>query len=308
MNEQQKKIVAIVATYNGAGWISKALLSLQCSEVSVSIIVVDNASTDETVAIIQNGFRDITLIRMPANLGFGRANNIGLQHALKNNAGYVLLLNQDACLSPDTVKILVEIADRHPDFGILSPLQLEYDGDELEPSFFAFINTNRRFMSDILQGKPQEIYEVEFVNAAIWLVTRPAIEKIGGFDPIFSMYGEDNDYCCRARFHGCKIGITPKAIGHHQASSIDLAAMSFSRQYLKLTSQLLFLLKRPDRIFTRSCIGVLIAWSKRLLVHSIDGEMKGLCATMLAMATAFFRLPSVYKHYLKCKQQGKSWL
>jgi GT2 family glycosyltransferase len=308
MNNFDKKVFAVIATWNGAAWISEAILSLQKSSVSINIVIVDNASTDETLAIVTKAFQNILLIRLNENLGFAQANNTGIQHALSHGADYVLLLNQDAKIQADTLGHLLEASAQHPDFGILSPIHVAYDKPEIAPSFFSFINNNVVFMSDILLNRLKEIYEVEYCNAAIWLLTRTVIEKTGGFDPIFFMYGEDNDYCYRARMHGYKVGIIPKAVAYHQCRSVDLSTMSLKKQYCKLSSQLVYLLKRPDHNFFLSCTGVLIAWLKRMIVEIINLEMRGFFASTASLISVFFHLGNIYRHYCQCKKPGKSWL
>jgi len=308
MNSSDKKIFAVIVTWNGAAWISEAILSLQKSSVPIDIIIVDNASTDETTTIITREFQNSRLIRLNKNLGFAQANNRGIQLALSLGADYVLLLNQDAKVQADTVGLLIQASEQHPAFGILSPMHVAYDKPEIETSFFAFINNNVAFISDILLNRLNEIYEIEFCNAAIWLLTRAVIEKIGGFDPIFFMYGEDNDYCYRARMHGYKIGIIPKAVAYHQCSSADLHAMSLKKQYDKLSSQLIYLLKRPDHNFFFSCTGLFIAWGKRMIVEIINLEIMGFIALTASLVLVFFRLRNIYRHYRQCKKPGRYWL
>ncbi len=308
MLNTNKKIFAVIVTWNGAAWISEAILSLQKSSVSIAIVIVDNASTDETAAIVTRAFQDVLLIRLNENIGFAQANNTGIQYALSQEADYVLLLNQDAKVQPDMVGQLLQASEQHPDFGILSPIHVAYDKPEVEASFFSFINNNILFMSDLLLSKSKEIYEIEFCNAAIWLLTRAVIDKIGGFDPIFFMYGEDNDYCYRARMHGYKIGIIPKAVAYHQCSSVDFHTMSLKKQYAKLSSQLIYLLKRPDHNFFFSCTGVLIASLKRMMVEIINLEIRSFFASTVSLITVFSRLGNIYKHYRQCKEARKSWL
>jgi N-acetylglucosaminyl-diphospho-decaprenol L-rhamnosyltransferase len=97
------KVVVIIVTYNGAGWIEKCLNSLRNSSLNTDVIVIDNASTDETVSLIENLYPEVELVKRANNLGFGQANNIGLRMALDQNADFVFLLNQDAWIDQDTI-------------------------------------------------------------------------------------------------------------------------------------------------------------------------------------------------------------
>ena len=95
------RIFTVIVTYNAmqSNWIDKCLRSLQNSTIASTAIVVDNGSTDGTCEYVPNTFPDAVWLPQNKNLGFGQANNIGIRYALKNNADYILLLNQDATIS-----------------------------------------------------------------------------------------------------------------------------------------------------------------------------------------------------------------
>ncbi|MBN2106688.1 MAG: glycosyltransferase family 2 protein [Deltaproteobacteria bacterium] len=308
MSGPDRKTSAVIVTWNGAAWIAGAVASLRASSVPLDIIIVDNASTDATKEVVTKAFPDVAVLSLDANHGFARANNTGLQHALAHGAEYVLLLNQDAKVEPDTVTRLIEASERHPDFGILSPVHLAYDGGGIEPAFFSFINGHVSFISDMVQGRGRDVYETAFVNAAAWLLPRRTLETVGGLDPLFFMYGEDNDYCHRTRARGLKVGFVPRAFAYHQASSMHVASLPFKKQYLKLQSQIICLLKRPDHSFVFSCAGLAVAWTKRMLIQLMDVDLKGFAASGLAVLTASFRIMTVYRHYRECKKRGRIWL
>lgn len=204
----------IIVTYNGIPWIKRCLDS--CNEYNV--IVIDNASHDETTTFIETNYPDVIQLKQDKNLGFGQANNLGIIHALNNGAEYVFLLNQDAYLQKNTLKILIETNQNNPKFGILSPIHLNGEGKRLDKNFSNYVayRNNPDFYSDfILEKSLSNVYEVPFVNAAGWLLTRGILESVGGFDPIFFHYGEDDNYCQRAIYHGFKIGVVPTAFMLH---------------------------------------------------------------------------------------------
>lgn len=206
-------------------WLPKCLE--QCAPYN--LIVVDNASTDGTVEYIKTHFKHTLLLEQDKNQGFGQANNIGISVALKKGADCVFLLNQDVYLHSGCIDKLVDIQQQHPEFGILSPIHLNGSGDKLDEKFAAYVDYtgNADFYSDFVLKKPlQEMYEVSFVNAAGWLLSRDILETVGGFDPIFFHYGEDENYCHRAKFHGFKIGVASKAfMNHDRQDRADLQVM-----------------------------------------------------------------------------------
>lgn len=199
-------------------WIKKCLDSLQNNTVKTEIIIIDNASTDNTIAFIRSNYPTIQLIQQSKNLGFGKANNIGITIAIKNGAESVFLLNQDAYVEKNTLEKLVEISNANDAYGIISPMQFDWKGAQLEHYFELFASKNKNFYLDTLLKKElKPIYKVPFVNAAAWLLPRKTIEIIGGFDPIFHHYGEDNNYCQRVLFHGLKIGFVPNVVIFHDS-------------------------------------------------------------------------------------------
>ena len=200
----------IIVTYNGMPWLRECLDSCK----NYQVIVVDNASSDNTVCTIQNEFPQIILIQMTENLGFGQANNFGIQYALKQGAEHVFLLNQDAYIIDSCLEQLIRLQKQNSEYGILSPLHLDNSASKLEKNFFKYIlkAEKENYFSNLVLNQPIEtIYELPFVNAAAWLISRECLEKVGGFDPIFFHYGEDANYCHRLTYHNFKIGFTPSA-------------------------------------------------------------------------------------------------
>ncbi|MEQ3690595.1 MAG: glycosyltransferase family 2 protein [Flavobacterium sp.] len=199
----EKKVVVIIVTYNGAKWLRKCFQSLEDSTCKVETIVVDNNSSDNSVEIIQS-FPKIQLIQSAENLGFGKANNIGIQKASELNADYVFLLNQDTWVYPETISNLVEVAESNKQFGIISPIH--YSGDEvhLDANFETYWKRKTNSITE-------NVDEVPFVNAAAWLLSKNTIGKVGYFEPMFQHYGEDRNYIDRMLFHQYKTVVVKNA-------------------------------------------------------------------------------------------------
>src|SRR6476469_8833405 len=117
-------IFTIIVTYNGSKWIDKCLGSVLNSTVPVRIIVVDNASSDDTPKKIRNGFPEVDLIESPFNSGVCKANNIGIKKAYDLGATHFFLLNQDAWVERDTIEKLVVHQRENREYAVLSPLHL----------------------------------------------------------------------------------------------------------------------------------------------------------------------------------------
>ena len=193
------KVSTIIVTYNGEKWIRKCLDSLLKSSVPTGIIIVDNNSSDNTVKIIEKEYASLKLIRNSKNLGFGKANNQGIRIALENDSDFYFLLNQDAWVEEKTIEKLMEMSKKHQEYGILSPLHINPASMELDEKFAGYIHSDPAdsFITEVIADKSLNIYSTGFINAACWMLTRSAIMKNGGFDPLFFHYGEDLDYCNR---------------------------------------------------------------------------------------------------------------
>lgn len=217
------KLFVIIVTYKGKQWYDRCFTSLRQSTMPVQTIVVDNASNDGTVEYIRENFPEVILMENKENLGFGRANNVAMRYALDHGCDYVFLLNQDTWIEPDAIEKLVKIHERHPDYGILSPLHVTPDKRQL----FMLIDDgkgqfekNYDMLSDLLFGTCREVYPIKYVNAAAWLLPRKTLETVGGFDPIYFHYEEDDDYLNRVNYHKLGVGLCPSALIVHDHSKL----------------------------------------------------------------------------------------
>lgn len=206
------KVLIIIVSYNFEKWIDRCLGSLRKSDFPTDVVVIDNDSKDRTVALLEKNYPEVRLIKTGENLGFGRANNIGIKIALNEGYDFVFLLNQDAWISADTIRILIDTALKHPEYGILSPVHLDGTEEHLDEGFASYtgVKTKNGCISN-----DKGIIPVSFINAAFWMLPRKTLETVGGFSPLFYHYGEDIDYVNRVKYHKMKIGYSPKATGCH---------------------------------------------------------------------------------------------
>lgn len=204
------KILAIVVTYNAMQWADRCFGSLFQSSVDPDVYVVDNGSTDGTQKYIEERFPKIIFRQSDKNLGFGKANNLGLQYALDNHYDYVYLLNQDAWIFPNTLDELIKISNKYPNYGLLSPFQMESDIYHIDYNFMTVVcASNLNILCDLYNNSPHDIYPVSHIMAAHWFMTNRCIKQVGGFSPSFPHNGEDDNYTDRIRYKGIKIGVVP---------------------------------------------------------------------------------------------------
>ncbi|MBR5661713.1 MAG: glycosyltransferase family 2 protein [Bacteroidales bacterium] len=204
------RLLVIVVVFNGMRWLERCLGSVLTSTIKADLFVIDNNSTDGSAGFVEERFPQAILIRREKNLGFARANDLGLKYALENGYDFVYLLNQDAWVMPDTFEKLIG-AYSDSDFGIISPLQLRPDMATPDKRF-------RRHYHGSMEPSAK-VNPVRFVMAAHWMISSECLRKTGLFSPAFQHYGEDNNYCDRVRFHGFRIGVltSAKAVHDRQA-------------------------------------------------------------------------------------------
>ncbi len=226
-------IVAVVVTYNGSTYIGKCLSSLQTSSIPVRILVIDNHSSDNTIEIVRKDFPEVELMSLDENLGFGKANNIGIKYAFQWGAEFIFLLNQDAHVQVGAIEELLTQQKKHEDYVLVSPLQLNGNGTQLDMKFGKHLSqsvTIGQILSDAFLSRQMcNFYKIDFANAAAWMLSRKGVEVIGLFNPEFEHYGEDFEYLHRVKEKKFHIGLCTKAIVYHDRNQ-NLIEVNYNRQ------------------------------------------------------------------------------
>ena len=210
-------IYAIIVTYNAMrrNWIERCLQSLRASTVPVTPIVIDNGSTDGTCEYVPTHHPEVIWMPQQKNLGFGQANNVGIRYVLEHEADYVMLLNQDAAIAPDAVSALLDAAQGQK--ALFSPLQLNGEGTKVDQMFRKTLHqTDNGLLEDFLVNhEVNPVYSTGIFAAACWFMPFSILKEVGGFNPLFSHYGEDDNYQFRARYHGYENLVVIKARMYH---------------------------------------------------------------------------------------------
>lgn len=226
-------------------WAERCFSSLRTSSVPVKCIVIDNGSTDGTQEYIKKYFPEVDFTQSPQNLGFGKANNAGIEKAYKEGADFFYLMNQDAWIYPDSFQKLLDVYNAYPNknqLGILSPIHMDGSEKKLDIFFERYLARNtpdNRIFSDSFNNSLKDYYEIDFVNAAHWLLPKATIEEIGGFNPYFFHYSEDYEYVQRISFFRKKIIVCPPSrVVHdgkqdfHKTSHINALRVQREQRYL----------------------------------------------------------------------------
>ncbi len=202
----------IILNWNTRDLLKQSLTSLLCKpcEIQLQVIVVDNASEDNSREMVRELFPQVTLIANPINTGFGAGNNVALPAA---TGRYVLFLNSDTVITEGSIDRLVRFADANPDIGIAGPKLLHGD-DTLQFSCRSYPNLGTGFFRNTPLGRlfPKNHFttdylltdfdhatprNVDWVSGAALMMRRSLIDEIGAFDEEYFMFCEDVDLCWR---------------------------------------------------------------------------------------------------------------
>lgn len=229
----------VVVNWNTRDLLRDCLRSVEQSEgVTYRAVVVDNASSDDSAAMVRAEFPDVTLIENTDNRGYPAANNQGLRQLGFERGGpddaprYALALNPDTVLPPDALREMVAYMDADPRVGVAGPKLVLLDGSldlacrrsfpTPEISFYRMIGLSKMFPRSQRFGRYNLTYldpdvetEVDSVVGAFMLVRREAIQRVGLFDETFFMYGEDLDWAYRIKQAGWTVKYNPRVTVTH---------------------------------------------------------------------------------------------
>ena len=230
------RVSVLIANWNGRDVLPACLRSIyeQTRAVTFEVIVVDDASTDNSVEIVRRDFPQVQLIVSPQNLGFVGANNLGVTHA---TGEFILLLNSDTELMHDAIGVLVAFMDEHPEAGICGPALTGGDGKPQvsfgwPPSFLQGL-VDAFFLNDLFpraglpsrgvfpNPKVTDPFTVRYISGAALMTRASLIAKLGLFDPLFRAYCEEVDLCRRVRTAtGAQAFFIPAAhVRHYEGKS-----------------------------------------------------------------------------------------
>ncbi len=195
------------------------------SYANQQVIVLDNASTDGSVAAIRAAFPAVRIINLTQNSGYAGNNNVGIAAALTAGAAWVLILNEDTLLASDCIEHMVATGEAEATIGIVGPLVLHHDEPETIQSAGGRMNNawqawhhGQNQPSSTAPVAPQS---VEWISGCAIMVRREVITQIGMFDERFFYYWEETEWCLRARRAGWRIILEPAAWLWHKGVQRD---------------------------------------------------------------------------------------
>jgi GT2 family glycosyltransferase len=277
----------VIVNFNSGFYLLDAVKTAQNASVVQRLIVVDNASTDQSLETLADHRNDsVSIIRNDANLGFGAACNIGIR---AGNADYILLLNPDCQVQAGAIERLVSVLQSTPNAGMAGPLLLNPNGTEQAGGRRIIPTPGRAFsrglgllhlrrffprlLSDFAQHEeplPKNPIEVEAISGACMLVSRAAVNDVGLFDERYFLHCEDLDWCVRFHQSGYSIIFVPDArVVHEKGVSSD--SRPFATEYYKHRGMVRFYRKFLRKQYSPFLFYLVLAgvWLRYAVVASV---------------------------------------
>jgi GT2 family glycosyltransferase len=245
MNSESREVTVsvIIVSWNAREYLMQCLASLstEACRYPTEVIVVDNASSDGSADAVASSYPGVRLIRNTENLGFAKANNIGVA---ASRGRYLCFVNSDVKVLPHCVTRLVDFCEAQPNVGMAGPRVIGGDG-KLQRSCRGFPNVwnmfcralaldsmfprNKAFNGYKLYHWAQDtLRPVDILTGCFWLVRREALNQVGLLDEEFFMYGEDMDWCKRFWAQGWQVFFVPSAEAvHYGGASSSNAPVRF---------------------------------------------------------------------------------
>lgn len=242
-----RQLTVVIVSYNARHYLKACLESLEeaLRGIDGEVVVVDNLSSDHTVDYLRSAFPWVRVIESGSNMGFARANNIGIR---QTDSRYVLLLNPDTVVGRQTLGEVLHFMDAHPNVGATGVQMLNADGTHapesrrgrptLSASFYRMCGLSHLFPKSRRMGRYymswlswNEPAEIEVVSGAFAFLRRSALQQVGLLDEQFFMYGEDIDLSCRlldAGWHNCYL---PCKIVHFKGGCTDKSTLRYVRMF-----------------------------------------------------------------------------
>lgn len=234
MNSPTSSSSIVIVTWNAKRIVQKCLQSLvqHTKNFNTEIIIVDNASSDGTPQVIREQFPQAKLVQSDTNLGFAKANNIGI--ALSTGK-YIYLINSDVVVPEGCLEEMLRYMEQHPDIGMLGPKMVLPDGSIGQSCmrfptvwnwFCRALALDSMFKGSSVFGdflmtgfKYDRVADVDALSGWFWMVRREAMEQVGLLDERFFMYGEDIDWPKRFHQAGWRVVFYPGAEAVHYCAA-----------------------------------------------------------------------------------------
>jgi len=242
------RVVIVILNWNGYRDTVTCMQSLrEIAYPSCEVVIVDNGSTDGSVARLREEFKDVVYLENQENIGYTGGNNVGIRYAMEHGAEYVWILNNDTKVPADALTRLIAAAEKDLKSGLIGPKILQMENPELAYSMVGRLNMWFPW-PDRMEGEEGskvtgEAVRVDFLSGASLLVKREFVEKVGLLDERFFFYWEENDWCERGRKAGFHSLLVPDAKVYHKGGGASGKGWNEFTAYYLVRNWILFMRK-----------------------------------------------------------------
>ncbi len=254
-------VFIVILNWNGLKDTLECLESVKQLSVigyQLSVIVVDNRSTEKNFQELRT--QNLKLIENKQNLGYAGGNNIGIKYALENGADYIMILNNDTVLHPDSMIRIIDTIQKDSKIGLASPKIYFTKGFEFHKERYKKEDKGRviwyaggkidwdnvygspRGVDEVDKGQYDKVEETDFATGTCMFITRKVLKEVGMFDEKYFMYYEDTDLSVKAKKAGFKVMYVPKAILWHKVARSSAIGSELT-DYFTTRNRMLFGIK-----------------------------------------------------------------
>jgi len=248
---------SVAASASGAAGASLAIVVPNwngCHLLDDCLILVDNGSVDGSAELVRSGYPDVHLLELDRNHGFAGAVNLGITLAMRNGAGFVALLNNDAWAREDWLEELLSVMRDHPEVGIATSKVLQPDGRHFDSAgnlYSVWGHPFPRGRDEQDEGQYEERALVFGASGGASLYRAEMLTDIGLFDEDFFAYYEDDDLSFRAQLAGWKVMYEPRSLAHHRIAATSSKHPTLRRYHVTKNAFYLFHKNMPARLYAR---------------------------------------------------------
>ncbi len=251
--KQHHVVGILILNRNGKRWLPILYDSIRPQGYPyVRVYLVDNASTDGSIELTRQSYPEVTVIRMPRNMGYCMAYNLAMPHAFADGCDWVIWANNDIRLEPGCLNEMIRVAVADPRIGVVGPAFLEWEKNE--PNYYVL--GNHPDAVPAMRGLGSEPMDVDWVEGSFLMARRRCLEAAGPLDPYYFMYCEETDFCRRARYQGWKVLLVPNALARHYAGGSSEGSDEIRRamNWLQTRNYYIYHLANPFQSFSRNML------------------------------------------------------
>lgn len=246
-----QKVAVIVPNYNGAKFIRPCLDSIQNQSIACDIILVDNASADNSLEIIKSNYPNVQVVINTSNLGFAGGVNSGIRHAIAKHYDFIVLLNNDAVADKQWIEYLLEEITSSNSVGIVASKMIDAGQKLLDSTGEEFTSWGLcypRGRSESVIGHYDGRTTIFAASGGASMYKAEMFKEIGIFDEDYFAYYEDVDISFRAQLAGWQIRFAPKAIVYHKIGATSGKIKGFTTYQTMKNYPFLVIKNVPTRL------------------------------------------------------------